>query len=157
MPELLFDPTFWLSVGQIILIDILLGGDNAVVIALACRKLPEEQRRKGIFWGVAGAIGLRVVLIFFALQLLALPLLKVVGALLLFWIGVKLLRPEDGKTPKEMPLCFDYKENSRARGLSEMAEVLAGDQTKFSCDCTQTFHVLQILEALAKGGAHKIS
>ena len=64
MPEFLFDPTFWLSVGQIILIDILLGGDNAVVIALACRKLPEEQRRKGIFWGVAGAIGLRVVLIF---------------------------------------------------------------------------------------------
>ena len=94
MPELLFDPTFWLSVGQIILIDILLGGDNAVVIALACRKLPEEQRRKGIFWGVAGAIGLRVVLIFFALQLLALPLLKVVGALLLLWIGVKLLLPE---------------------------------------------------------------
>jgi YjbE family integral membrane protein len=95
MPEFLFDPTFWLSVGQIILIDILLGGDNAVVIALACRKLPEQQRRKGIFWGVAGAIGLRVVLIFFALQLLALPLLKVVGALLLLWIGVKLLRPED--------------------------------------------------------------
>ena len=74
MPEFLFDPAFWLSVGQIILIDILLGGDNAVVIALACRKLPEEQRRKGIFWGVAGAIGLRVVLIFFALQLLALQL-----------------------------------------------------------------------------------
>ena len=95
MPEFLFDPTFWLSVGQIILIDILLGGDNAVVIALACRKLPAEQRRKGIFWGVAGAIGLRVVLIFFALQLLALPLLKVVGALLLLWIGVKLLTPED--------------------------------------------------------------
>ena len=95
MPEFLFDPTFWLSVGQIILIDILLGGDNAVVIALACRKLPEEQRRKGIFWGVAGAIGLRVVLIFFALQLLALPLLKVVGALLLLWIGVKLVTPED--------------------------------------------------------------
>jgi len=95
MPEFLFDPAFWLSVGQIILIDILLGGDNAVVIALACRKLPEEQRRKGIFWGVAGAIGLRVVLIFFALQLLALPLLKVVGALLLLWIGVKLVTPED--------------------------------------------------------------
>ena len=95
MPEFLFDPAFWLSVGQIILIDILLGGDNAVVIALACRKLPEEQRRKGIFWGVAGAIGLRVVLIFFALQLLALPFLKVVGALLLLWIGVKLLTPEE--------------------------------------------------------------
>jgi YjbE family integral membrane protein len=97
MPEFLFEASFWLSVGQIILIDILLGGDNAVVIALACRKLPEEQRRKGIFWGVAGAIGLRVVMIFFALQLLALPLLKVLGALLLVWIGVKLLLPEEGE------------------------------------------------------------
>jgi len=88
--------SFWIAVAQIILIDILLGGDNAVVIALACRKLPEEQRKMGILWGVAGAIGLRVVLIFFALQLLAVPWLKVVGALLLFWIGVKLLLPEEG-------------------------------------------------------------
>ena len=86
---------FWIAVLQIILIDILLGGDNAVVIALACRKLPDEQRKKGIFWGVAGAIGLRIVLIFFALQLLAIPWLKIVGALLLFWIGVKLLMPEE--------------------------------------------------------------
>ncbi|AXK38997.1 TerC family protein [Crenobacter cavernae] len=95
MLEFMYDPAFWLAVAQIIAIDILLGGDNAVVIALACRKLPEAQRRKGIFWGVAGAIGLRVVLIFFALQLLALPLLKVIGALLLLWIGIKLLQPED--------------------------------------------------------------
>jgi len=86
---------FWISVLQIIAIDILLGGDNAVVIALACRKLPEEQRKKGIFWGVAGAIVLRIVLIAFALQLLAVPWLKVVGALLLFWIGIKLLVPDD--------------------------------------------------------------
>lgn len=86
---------FWIAVLQIIAIDIMLGGDNAVVIALACRKLPEEQRRKGIFWGVVGAIGLRVVLIFFALQLLALPYLKIVGGLLLLWIGVKLLIPEE--------------------------------------------------------------
>nr|WP_040395770.1 TerC family protein [Aromatoleum toluclasticum] len=87
--------TFWISVLQIIAIDILLGGDNAVVIALACRKLPEHQRNKGIAWGVVGAIALRIVLIFFALQLLALPFLKVVGALLLLWIGVKLMQPED--------------------------------------------------------------
>jgi YjbE family integral membrane protein len=73
----------------------MLGGDNAVVIALACRKLPPEQRKKGIFWGVVGAIGLRVVMIFFALQLLALPYLKIVGALLLFWIGVKLMLQGD--------------------------------------------------------------
>lgn len=89
-----FSLAFLLAVLQIIAIDILLGGDNAVVIALACRKLPPEQRSKGIFWGVVGAIGLRVVLIFFALQLLQLPFLKMVGALLLLWIGVKLLQPE---------------------------------------------------------------
>ena len=67
---------FWVAVGQIILIDILLGGDNAVVIALACRKLPPKQRTKGILWGTAGAIVLRVILISFALTLLAIPYLK---------------------------------------------------------------------------------
>ena len=91
-----FSLAFLTAVAQIIAIDILLGGDNAVVIALACRRLPESQRRKGIFWGVVGAIGLRIVLIFFALQLLALPFLKIVGAALLLWIGVKLLLPEEG-------------------------------------------------------------
>lgn len=93
MPEMT-SSLFWIAVLQIIAIDIMLGGDNAVVIALACRKLPPAQRNKGIFWGVVGAIGLRVVMIFFALQLLALPYLKIVGALLLFWIGIKLMLPE---------------------------------------------------------------
>jgi YjbE family integral membrane protein len=87
-------PEFWVAVGQIIMIDILLGGDNAVVIALACRKLPAHQRTKGILWGTAGAIILRVILIFFALTLLAIPFLKLVGAILLVWIGMKLLAPE---------------------------------------------------------------
>ncbi|MFT6591734.1 MAG: YjbE family integral membrane protein [Rhodoferax sp.] len=86
---------FWLAVGQIIMIDILLGGDNAVVIALACRQLPKNLRTKGILWGTAGAIVLRVILIAFALTLLAIPFLKLVGAALLLWIGVKLLIPED--------------------------------------------------------------
>lgn len=85
---------FWVAVGQIIMIDILLGGDNAVVIALACRKLPPRLRTRGILWGTAGAIALRVVLIFFALTLLAIPFLKLVGAALLLWIGIKLLAPE---------------------------------------------------------------
>ncbi len=88
-------PEFWIAVGQIIMIDILLGGDNAVVIALACRQLPPKQRTQGIIWGTAGAILLRVILIFFALTLLAIPFLKIVGAVLLVWIGVKLLVPED--------------------------------------------------------------
>ena len=95
MLETALNPTFWISVLQIIAIDILLGGDNAVVIALACRRLPEAQRKQGIFWGVVGAIGLRVILIFFALQLLAIPFLKIVGGLLLLWIGIKLLQPEE--------------------------------------------------------------
>lgn len=93
--DALLTPDFWLAVGQIIMIDILLGGDNAVVIALACRNLPADLRRRGILWGTLGAIGLRVVLIFFAMSLLALPYLKLVGAALLLWIGVKLLVPEE--------------------------------------------------------------
>ena len=92
--EAFMTPEFWVAVGQIIMIDILLGGDNAVVIALACRKLPPAQRTKGILWGTAGAIILRVILIFFALTLLAIPFLKVVGAILLVWIGIKLLAPD---------------------------------------------------------------
>jgi len=84
-----------IAVGQIILIDILLGGDNAVVIALACRGLPPKQRKMGIFYGAAGAIVLRVILIAFALALLAVPYLKIVGALLLIWIGVKLMVPAE--------------------------------------------------------------
>ena len=93
--DFLSSPAFWLALGQIIIIDILLGGDNAVVIALACRKLPPAQRTKGIIWGTAGVIILRVVLIAFAMTLLALPFLKFVGALLLVWIGVKLLAPDE--------------------------------------------------------------
>ncbi|MFZ4550654.1 MAG: TerC family protein [Aquabacterium sp.] len=93
--EALLTPEFWLAVGQIVMIDILLGGDNAVVIALACRNLSPELRRKGIVWGTLGAILLRVVLIFFAMSLLALPYLKLVGAALLLWIGVKLLAPDE--------------------------------------------------------------
>ena len=93
--EEFFTTHFWVAVGQIIMIDILLGGDNAVVIALACRQLPPALRTKGILWGTAGAIVLRVVLIAFALTLLQVPYLKLVGALLLLWIGVKLLAPDD--------------------------------------------------------------
>lgn len=84
----------WTAVLQIIIIDILLGGDNAVVIALACRNLPGSQRTKGVIWGTVGAIVLRVVLISFAVVLLNIPFLKLVGGLLLLWIGVKLLLPE---------------------------------------------------------------
>lgn len=91
----LTSPVFWLAVAQIIAIDVVLSGDNAVVIALACRNLSPEQRKKGIFWGVAGAVSLRVVLTTFAALVMNLPWLKLVGGLLLLWIGIKLLLPED--------------------------------------------------------------
>jgi YjbE family integral membrane protein len=93
--EFFLHAPFWIALGQIIIIDILLGGDNAVVIALACRRLPPGQRTKGIIWGTIGAIILRVILIAFAMTLLSIPFLKLVGALLLVWIGVKLLAPEE--------------------------------------------------------------
>lgn len=86
---------FWLDVLKIIIIDLLLSGDNAVVIALACRGLPEAQRKQGIFYGVVGAIGLRITLTFFAVSLLALPYLKVAGAAMLLWIGIKLILPDE--------------------------------------------------------------
>jgi YjbE family integral membrane protein len=95
MLEMLQTSQFWVDVFKIIMIDLLLSGDNAVVIALACRNLPEAQRRKGIMYGVGGAIGLRVVLTFFAVGLLALPYLKLIGALLLLWIGIKLILPDE--------------------------------------------------------------
>jgi YjbE family integral membrane protein len=90
----LFASQFWIAVAEIILVNILLSGDNAVVIALACRNLSRGQRRKGIFWGVLGAIGLRVVLTFFAMNLLLFPYLKLVGGALLVWIGIKLIAQE---------------------------------------------------------------
>jgi YjbE family integral membrane protein len=85
---------FWLALTKIIWVNILLSGDNAVVIALAARSLPDDQRKKAIFGGSAAAIVLRIVLTIFAVQLLQYPYLKIIGAVLLFWIGVQLLIPE---------------------------------------------------------------
>jgi len=84
-----------IAILQIIAIDIILGGDNAIIIALACRNLPARQKRLGILWGTAGAIILRCILVFFASTLLTVPSLKLIGGLLLLWIGVKLLADED--------------------------------------------------------------
>ncbi|MBI5850830.1 MAG: TerC family protein [Planctomycetes bacterium] len=87
----------WPAVGQIILFDVLLGGDNAVLIALACRKLPPRQRRLGILWGALGAIVMRVLLVTVAIGMLEQPALSLIGGVLLLWIGVKLILPDDGK------------------------------------------------------------
>ena len=89
-----FQQLSWVIIGQIILIDILLGGDNAIVIALACRHLPADIRMKGIFYGTVGAIVIRILLISFAVTLLTLPYLKLIGGVMLLWIGIKLLTEE---------------------------------------------------------------
>ncbi|WP_420475989.1 TerC family protein [Noviherbaspirillum sp. ST9] len=93
----------WVAVGQIILIDILLGGDNAIVIALACRNLPPKLRKRGILLGTFGAIAIRVVLIAFAVTLLQVPYLKLLGGALLFWIGIKLMLEDDEGGHGEIP------------------------------------------------------
>jgi YjbE family integral membrane protein len=90
-------PQFWLAALEIIVINILLSGDNAVVIALACRNLPPHQRRWGVFWGAVGAIVLRIILTFFAVSLLQLSFLKLIGGVLLLWIGIKLIAEEDSE------------------------------------------------------------
>ncbi len=96
MTETLSDVAFWQALGAIIWVNLLLSGDNAVVIALAARSLPAHQQKKAVMWGAGAAIVMRIVLTIFAVQLLTLPWLKLVGSLLLFWIGVKLLVQEDG-------------------------------------------------------------
>src|SRR4051812_9415787 len=96
MLEELATQAFWLGLLKIIGVNVILSGDNAVVIALAARSLPPAQQKKAVFWGAGAAILLRILLTLFAVALLTLPWLKLVGSLLLFWIGVKLLIPEDG-------------------------------------------------------------
>ena len=97
----LVSPQFWISAVEIVVINILLSGDNAVVIALACRNLPRKQRRWGIMWGAAGAVVLRIILTFFAVRLLTFPYLNLVGGVLLLWIGVKLIAEEEAD-PREV-------------------------------------------------------
>ena len=89
--EFLQDPEFWVGLLKIIWINIILSGDNAVVIALAARSLPPEQQKKAVLFGSGAAVVLRIVLTVVAAQLLALPYLQLVGGALLLWIGIQLL------------------------------------------------------------------
>jgi YjbE family integral membrane protein len=107
---MLIDEGMLTAILQIIAIDIILGGDNAIIIALACRNLPNRQKRLGILWGTAGAIILRCILVFFATTLLTIPSLKLIGGLLLLWIGIKLLADEndfDTGTVKQSANLYD--------------------------------------------------
>lgn len=88
-------PEFWIALMQIIGVNIVLSGDNAVVIALAARSLPAAQQKKAVAWGSGAAVVMRIVLTIVAVELLRLPYLKLVGAALLLWIAVQLLIPED--------------------------------------------------------------
>ena len=88
-------PIFWSAFGSIVLANIVLSGDNAVVIAMAARTLPPEQQKKAIVWGSAAAIVMRIILTVAAIKLLTMPFLKVVGAIALVYIGVDLLNGED--------------------------------------------------------------
>jgi YjbE family integral membrane protein len=89
------DAHFWLSLLEIIYVNIILSGDNAVVIALACRGLPAHQQKWGVLLGAGCAVVLRIVFTIFIAYLLTVPYLKVIGGLLLFWVGYKLMMPQD--------------------------------------------------------------
>jgi YjbE family integral membrane protein len=93
MPFGMVDPEFWLRLGGIILVNLVLSGDNALLIALAVRTLPPRLRLMGRIWGTAGAIVLRLAFVFIATWLLKLPFLEAVGGLMLVWIAIKLVRP----------------------------------------------------------------
>jgi len=93
--EEILTQAFWVGLAKIIGVNVVLSGDNAVVIALAARSLPAKQQKAAIFWGSGAAVVMRIILTIFAVALLTLPWLKIIGSLLLFWIGIKLLIPEE--------------------------------------------------------------
>jgi len=95
MLETLVAPEFWIGLGVIIWVNIILSGDNAVVIALAARSLPKHQQKQAIFWGAGAAVVLRIVLTIVAVKLLEFPFLKIIGGVALLWIAVKLLVPQE--------------------------------------------------------------
>jgi len=85
----------WIALWQIVIVDVLLSGDNAVVIALACRNLPDKQRNTAVLAGTAGAVIARLIFCFTISTLLEITALKLIGGVLLLWIGIKLMQPED--------------------------------------------------------------
>lgn len=115
-----FSDAWIISVIQIIAIDIVLGGDNAIIIALACRNLPKHQKRAGILWGTAGAIILRVAMVLFATSLMEISGLRLIGGVLLVWIGIKLLSEAE-------PHGLDNKINQSSNLLSAIRTIIIAD------------------------------
>jgi YjbE family integral membrane protein len=136
MPFYAFDPVFWVSVGQIMLVNIILSGDNAVVIALAARSLPESQKKQAVVWGSVAAILMRVALTIVALTILKVPFLKLVGSFLLFWIALKLLTPE-----KEAGI----------DGIKEQDNLSAAIRTILIADLVMSLDNVLAVAAAAKG------
>ena len=137
MIEFLTDPTFWTALLMIIGIDILLGGDNAVLIALACRKLPPDLQRKAIWWGTAGAVGLRVVFLFFAAWLLTIPGLQLVSGVALLWIAFGLL-----------------KQNSDSESHGEAFTFMAAIKTIIAADALMSVENVIAMAGAAHGNSH---
>ncbi len=133
--EELLTSQFWLGLGAIIWVNIILSGDNAVVIALAARSLPVHQQKKAIIWGAGAAVVLRIVLTIVAVELLKFPYLKLIGGLLLFWIAVKLLVPEDGDDD----------------GVKSSAHLLAAIKTILIADLVMSLDNVIAVAAVAKG------
>ena len=126
---------YWAALGSIILANIVLSGDNAVVIALAARSLPPHQQKKAIFWGSAAAIVMRIVLTLIAVEMLKWPYLKIVGALLLLYIGISLLS-EDGEDDE---------------GHKEIGSMAAAIRTILVADLVMSLDNVLAVAAAAKG------
>jgi len=133
--EELLTSQFWLGLGAIIWVNIILSGDNAVVIALAARSLPLHQQRQAVIWGAGAAVVLRIVLTVVAVELLKFPYLKLLGGVLLLWIAVKLLVPED----------------DGGDGVKSSSNLLAAIKTILIADLVMSLDNVIAVAAVAKG------
>jgi len=133
--EELLTSQFWLGLGAIIWVNIILSGDNAVVIALAARSLPAHQQRRAVIWGAAAAVVLRIVLTIVAVELLKLSYLKLLGGVLLVWIAVKLLVPED----------------DGGDGIKSSSNLMAAIKTILIADLVMSLDNVIAVAAVAKG------
>ena len=133
--EELLTSQFWLGLGAIIWVNIILSGDNAVVIALAARSLPAHQQKQAVIWGAGAAVVLRIVLTIVAVELLKLPYLKLLGGVLLLWIAVKLLVPED----------------DGGDGVKSSSNLLAAIKTILIADLVMSLDNVIAVAAVAKG------
>src|SRR5215471_298141 len=130
----LAEPAFWLPILQIVWIDVLLSGDNALVIALACRSLPEERRRLGLFLGSCAAIALRIAFTLLIAELFDVPFIRIAGGIVLLWIAITLAGPE-----------ASHKEIESAKTLWSAIRIIA------TADVIMSFDNMLAVVAVAKG------